>query len=316
MISENEAALLLAEANPAPDVDAFDLDDVGPVDYRFLLEEAEASEIAHDESAGADGKHLPWLAAAVVVLVVGLTTWALLRDGDGSIVTIDSGPTTTVELVTSTSTAPTTTAVPATTVAASSLSGIPVWLGSGTGQWIPAQASVPFAFTAMGDWNSSQLWNTEDRFAICVPQATSRTRHNCINGSVSVVRLEQGGIEATKELLSSVDGAIVSDEEPATIGGAEGIRFLYTHAISPTPGGQFQGDLDAPIAFTDGNQQTAIGVGPLGTALVSIVDVAGETMTVVFQGEDASRGAIEDGFHTNMEEGQQIIDSIIWAALQ
>jgi len=315
VITDEEAASLLSEANPIPSPDGYELDDIGPAEYGTLLEQTRIPEAQTlvDQSTDSAGvhikkgkQHLAWVAAAVVVLMAGLAIGVLRQDSDGSIVAIDSGPTTTAE------SAPSTT-VPATTAPASALSGIPVWLGFGDGQWAPPRASVPFAFTATGNWNSAHVWNTPDRFAICVPADDSPQNNRCTNGSVSVLRLDQGNVEATKEFLSTFEGAELSGEEPVTIGGADGLRFRFTHDISGTPGGQFQGDLGVPSAVDFGNEQIPIGVGPLGTGIVSIVDVSGDTMTIVYQGEDASRGAIEDGFNTNMQEGQQIIDSIIWA---
>ena len=150
---------------------------------------------------------------------------------------------------------------------------------------------------------------------MCAPLKDLPRNSNCINASVSVLRLDRGNIEATKEFLSSLEGAELREEVPVTIGGADGIRFRFTHDISPIIG-QFQGDLGVPAAVDLASEKIPIGVGPLGTGLVSIVDVAGETMTIVYQGHDASKGAVQDGFNTNMQEGLQIIDSIIWADLQ
>lgn len=323
MITEEEAAYLLSEANPVPSLEGYELDDVGPAEFLSLVRQRRspaAGSLGQQSTDGADapmdgGKlGLVRVAAVVVVLMGGLALGLRLQDSDGSTVAVGPEPSTTVGSAPST-TAPST-SVPATTAPASALGGIPVWFGGGDGQWVPARASVAFAFTAVGNWNSKHVWNTPDRFTICVPADGSLRNSRCIDGSVTVIRLDQGDIEATKEFLSSFEGAELRGEEPVTIGGADGIRFRFTHEISPTPGGQFQGDLGVPSAVDSGNEKIPIGVGPLGTGLVSIVDVAGETMVIVFQGEDASRGASENGFNTNMGEGLQIIDSIIWADLQ
>ena len=158
--------------------------------------------------------------------------------------------------------------------------------------------------------------NTEDRFTICAPVDDSPSFSGCPDGAVAITRLGQGDIEATRAFLASVEGAELSEQEPVNVGGAEGIRFTYTHLVRATTGGQFQGDIEAPLAADYGSEKMPIGFGPLGKGLVAIVDVAGETMVVSYQAYDADSGAPRDGFNTNLQEALAIIDSIIWADLQ
>ncbi len=260
------------------------------------------------------------IVVAAVIILASCGGADAERPGDAAAAdtATEEEPTTAQEKTTAAEEETTTTTDPSTTTeSASALSGIPVWLGRGEGQFVPVKAAVPFAFTAVGGWNSAGgVFNTEDRFTICAPVADAPSASGCPWGSVSVVRLGQGDIEATKAFLAAVEGAELSNEEPVDIGGAEGIRFTYTHEVRGTPGGQAQGDIDAPVAVDSGNEKMPIGFGPLGTGIVSIVDVAGETMVVSYQAYDASRGAVDDSFNTNLEEGLQIIDSVIWADLQ
>ena len=85
-------------------------------------------------------------AAAVVLIIVGTAVFLLTRPSEETPVVTDAVPTTAA--------APTTTALPSTTVAESALTDIPVWLGSGNGQWVPARSVIPFAFTNSDNWNS------------------------------------------------------------------------------------------------------------------------------------------------------------------
>jgi hypothetical protein len=317
MIDEEEAARLLREANPIPNLDDYEPQIIDRSASPVLLDEVGMQAAGH---AGKRRQRLLWAAAAVVVLLGGLAIAFLSQDRDQTTMVVDSVPTTTTKPPT-TAKPPTTTTTAApttstTTEASSALSGIPVWPGRGDGQWVPARASVPFAFTAVGNWNSSNVANTEDRFTICAPVDDRPTLSGCPEGTVAIVRLGQGDIEATKAFLASVAGAELTDEEQVVIGGAKGIRFTYTHEVRGTPGGQFQGDIEAPLAIDFGSEKMPIGFGPLGKGLVSIVDVAGETMVVSYQAYDADSGAVTDGFNTNLDEALEIIDSIIWADLQ
>lgn len=307
---------MLGQANPIPNLDDYELDDLGSATLARLEAQMSASEAPATIESRFDAGRLA-LIAATIVLLAGVA-FVLLRQGDGSTVVTDPKPDTTVAETSSTTTTTTTTSTvaPPTTAAVSALDDIAVWLGAGDGQWTPAQASVPFAFTTVGGWNSANVWNTPERFTICVPQANSPARSRCIDGSVSVLLLDEGDVESTRDFLLTFDGAATTDEEPVTIGGATGIRFRFTNDIQGTPGGQVQGDIGVPPAVDYGSEQIPIGVGPRGAGIVSIVDVGGTTMTIVFQGEEAARGAPEDGFNTYMAEGLKIIDSILWEALQ
>ena len=202
-----------------------------------------------------------------------------------------------------------------TTAAASALEGIPVYTGLGSGQFVASLSVAPYAFTLPEGWNDAG--QTEDRLTLCPDAPEELVVGDCIEAIVAILRLNLGSVEQTRDYLAGLDGAQITDVEVVAVGGAEGIRFGYTNEIAAKFGGQVQPDLDVPLAGVgEDNSQSPIGHGRTGRSIVTIVDVAGETMTLVYQGQDPSRtGGSRDAFSDNREEGLAIIDSIVWGDL-
>jgi hypothetical protein len=238
-----------------------------------------------------------WLAAAFVAVLVGVAILILNQEGE------ETPPAT--EVVS------TTLGQSSTTVIESALSDIPLWMGSGIGQWTPARSRIPFAITNGDNWNSFHLVLTDERFSLCPSHPGGGQSSLCNLASVAVLFLGFETVDETREFLASFEGAELVDEQPVSIGGATGIRFEFAHEVPPLVG-QTQGDLNVPVAATDGFSLTPIGQGPLGRSIVSIVDVDGVIVTLAFQGIDVSKGGAEDAFSTYKEAGLGIIDSIIW----
>ena len=84
MITEETVMTIFVEANPAPDVDKLDLVQTGSAAYLATLE-TRSSEVTQLDTRREDQKekrtYWPWLAAAMVIVVVGLAV-VLLNQGD------------------------------------------------------------------------------------------------------------------------------------------------------------------------------------------------------------------------------------------
>lgn len=300
VISEDQGLLMLRNANPVPETET----EAAVIDaaLHLIAVEQRSSEVTQlstqqQETPKRNRTPVGWLAVAIALVVVGV-----------AIVILNQGA---EEAPIATDVVPTTLAQPSTTVVESALADIPVWLGSGNGQWIPARSKIPFAFTNADDWSSANLSQTEERFSLC-PTAPGEAFSMCNLASVAVLFLEPETVDETRDFLAAFEGAELGEEQPITIDGASGMRFGFTHEVPPLVG-QAQGDLAVPAAVkSTGTEQTPVGQGPLGQSVISIVDVDGVVVTLAFQGVDISRGAPEDGFETYKESGLDIIDSIIW----
>lgn len=304
MKTQDQVWAALVEANPVPDVDVFGRDNMDDATHLATLQQG-SSEVTQlttkqEEKEQRGRGPVILLAAAVVVALVGVAIFLLNQGGE--------------EAPTATDPVPTTVAEQTTTVVESALADIPVWLGSGTGQWKPATSAIPFAFTNADDWNSLNMALTEERFSICPSPSDGPRFSMCNLASVAVLFLDYETVDETRGFLSTFEGAELGEEQPITIDGASGIRFEFTHEVPPLIG-QAQGDLAVPAAVDSGSSElTPLGEGPLGRSVISIVDVDGVIVTLSFQGRDTSRGAPEEGFDTYRESGLAIIDSIIWGS--
>lgn len=295
---------LYAEVNPVPSVDELGLVAESPTEYLATLD-ARSSEVIQlktreDQSTDRMRPVMPWLAVAVLAIVAGVAI--VLMTDDESADVVDTPPPTIVE------SAPTSLATP--TTVADKLADYPVWIGNGPGLFKAAVSPVPYAFTVPAGWWSGG--QAEDRLAIFSPPEAAAPA-----ALVAVLKLEVGTVDETRDYLATFDGAVVGDSDEASLGGAEGIRFEFTHEVPINePGGGFNPDLPVPpVAVNELGGQIPLGEGPLGRSIIWIVDVAGETMVVAYQGKDLDRGSLNDGFNDHLEEGMVIIDSIVWGDL-
>lgn len=86
---------------------------------------------------------------------------------------------------------------------------------------------------------------------------------------------------------------------------------MFSHDVGVASGGT-PPDLPS-IGVTELGDQYPLG---MGQSVVSIVDVDGTTVTLVYQGRTGgSPSDIVDGYGTFMEEGLAIIDSIVWESI-
>jgi len=301
VITEEHVVRFFDQANPIPDVESLDMEQIGAARHLATLEQrsSEVTQLStqQPETPKPNRTSMGSLAAAFVAVLVGVAILILNQEGE------ETPPAT--EVVS------TTLGQSSTTVIESALSDIPLWMGSGIGQWTPARSRIPFAITNGDNWNSFNLVLTDERFSLCPSHPGEGQSSMCNLASVAVLFLGFETVDETREFPASFEGAELVDEQPVSIGGATGIRFEFAHEVPPLVG-QAQGDLNVPVAVTDGFGTTPIGQGPLGRSIVSIVDVDGVIVTLAFQGIDVSKGGAEDAFSTYKEAGLGIIDSIIW----
>ncbi len=94
MITEETVMTIFVEANPAPDVDELDLVQTGSAAYLATLE-TRSSEVTQVDTRSEDQKekrtYWPWLAAAMIIVLVGLAV-VLLNQGDDAPVAGQTSP--------------------------------------------------------------------------------------------------------------------------------------------------------------------------------------------------------------------------------
>ena len=245
----------------------------------------------------------PWLVAALLALSLGTTALLVFRDSGSEPDVAQPDQTTTPTSVDTSVLTPTTTIAPI----ESPLADIPVWFGQvEAGTYQPSRFSVPFAFTlAEAGWEPGTDLDT--KFDICGPDVEGPlgARSACFRASaVAVFLLDPDTVEDTQALLGTFPGADIGPSEPVSIDGAEGIRFSFTHDLIPHS--NLQGGFGG-IPFWQHEEQEL----PLGgdESVVTIVDVDGTVVTIVYQGRTVTDPA---PFDAHRDEGLAIVDSIIW----
>jgi hypothetical protein len=297
VITEERVMTLLARANPEPD-EGFEVDSTAAA-YLATLNERSSDmtqlKAKETETSARRPRRLPALAvAAVLVILVGVAI--VLANTSGEEPPVATQPTPTTEPL-----------APSTTVLESRLADVPTWLGLGeAGTYQPSLFGLPFAFTLAGSgWETGV--DSDNKFALCGPDVDGPVgaRSACFRASaVAVFLLDQGSVEETQSYLTAVSGAEVTDEEPVSIDGAEGVRFEFTHSLNPRS--NIEGGYDGYPYWLHEAQEIPFGAD---RSVVSIVDVNGTVVTVVYQGRAITQPS---AFEANLEEGMAIIDSINW----
>ncbi len=100
MITEETVMTIFVEANPAPDVDELDLVQTGSAAYLATLAQR-SSEMTQVDTRREDQKekrtYWPWLAAAMVIVLVGLAVVLLNQGDDAPVADQPFGPVTSFE---------------------------------------------------------------------------------------------------------------------------------------------------------------------------------------------------------------------------
>lgn len=299
MSDESRVMALLEEGNPATDVgDAEWLEITAPAYLATLSTRSEEmTQLKTPERQRSSSKTttMQWLAAAIAILVIG-TTIVILSIGD------DESPAATTLGERSPTTMPT-----PSTVVDPLLEGVPTWTGQGVpGTYQPLFFEVPFVFTMpTTDWVTGT--QEPQQWAVCSPNPGS----NCFERSaVAVFVLDRGDIEQTQAFLSTFPGAEITGVEETDIGGAEGVRFEFTHDLEASSGIGVPDFGEVP-SFTFNVHEVPLGAG---RSIVNIVDVGGTVVTVVYQGRTVSLGD-PTPFDEELDDGLAIIESIVWADL-
>jgi hypothetical protein len=302
MVTLEERVLkLYAETNPVPSVEGLGLAADEATEYLATFE-TRSSEVTQlkkrtGEQETTGRSLMPWLVAALLVLVVGVV--ALVTNEK------DSDPIAT-----------TPTAI-AETAANDPLADFEVYPLRGSGTFTAPQSTVPFALTVPDGWIGSPVDGTPARLTLCIPHPDQDFEACHVQGGlaeVGILRLDLGTIDDTREYLTSLDGAVIGSVEEVNVGGAEGIRFEYQNDVPDWP--SIVTEPPFPVVATTGCCQIGIGYGIYGKSVVTLVDVAGTTMTLVYQGGSTDRGhPYLNGFEDHFDEGMAIIDSIFWGDL-
>ena len=134
MITQERVLELYDSANPVKDAESM-MAELGAASYLATLEQR-SSEMTRLDTTTKDEtivKRPPavWMVAAIIVLVFGLAAIFVSQGTDETPPATDPIPTTVVESV---------------------REGIPVYVGMGSGQFVAARSSVPFAFTVGEGW--------------------------------------------------------------------------------------------------------------------------------------------------------------------
>ena len=306
MITEERMMTLLARANPEPD-ENFGLDSTAAA-YLATLHER-SSEVTQlksreQQTDGGGPRRMPALVAAILLVVIVGVGIVLTNTPDEEVAT--SVPPTT-ETMSSTTEAPPV----STTVVESRLPDVPTWLQQpNPGTYQPMLFDFPLAFTL-----SESGWETgvdsRTTFALCGPDVDGPigARSACFRASaVAVFLLDQGSVEETQRYVTAVSGAEVTNRESVSIDGASGVRFEFTHSLNPTS--NLEGGGGNPFGgypyWVHESQEIPLGAD---RSIVSIVDVDGTVVTLVYQGRTISDPT---EFEANLDEGMAIVDSIIW----
>lgn len=304
MSLEDRVMELYAESNPFPSAESLGLVAEEATEYLASLD-ARSSEVTrletrYEEETNRSRSVMPWLAAALLAVVAGVAIILMTNDSETPVATT---PTTIVE------SAPTTVATP-TTVAESAPADVATWLElSGPGTYRPMRFGLPFVFTLTeGSWETGV--NGEAEFALCGPDVEGPVgaRSACYRASaVAVFLLGLGTVEETQSYLETFPDAEITDVEPVSIDGAAGVRFSFAHSLQPHSARE--GGYGGYPYWAHEAQEIPLGADQ---SIVSIVDVGGTVVTVVYQGRAISEPT---PFETNLEEGMAIIDSIVWGDL-
>lgn len=306
MSNETRLLALFQEANPVPDEHAMETD-VKPAAYLATLEQRSSEMTQLDTrpkrtSEQRRGRLLLVAAAAAVVLGVAIV---ILTQANEERPVVTNPPVTTL-------------VVPTTEpeVALDPLADFEVYTGRGSGTFTAPQSTVPFALTVSDGWIGHND-GTPARLTLCIPVPDQDFEACLIQGGlaeVAILQLDLGTIDETREYLASLDGAVLGSVEEVNVGGADGIRFEYQNQVPSWPSNVTQPPF--PVVATTGCCKVGIGFGIYGKSVVTLVDVAGTTMTLVYQGESTDRGhPYLNGFEDHFDEGMAIIDSIVWGDL-
>lgn len=289
MTSEERAVALLAAANPIPDEESLDLDPVTAQLSELTRRSSKVTELdTRRESTEEQRRNRPMLfmAAAVAVVVVGLTVFVLTQSDNQAPVVEEP--------------VPTTAAITSTTVdqAEAAWEAIPPFTGAGPADATHRTAilSVPFSFKGAGGWNT--VTSTQEKFVIELQPGPTLVHFG--------VLVRSGTVDETIDQFATAHEAFPDAEmtipEAVTLAGASGMMFetvgLPTRVSDP----------DMIPWAGSGDEFAGHPVLGGGQGMIYVLDVNGTTVVV---GYDTTPGAFDD----YLDDAQAIIDSITWKDL-
>lgn len=291
---------IFVEANPARDLDALDVVQLGSAGYLATLEQR-SSEMAQTDtkpttSEPAKRIWTPWLVAAVLIFVVGVAVIIFNQSEEdlaSPTTVLEVTPTTSPEVAPTTAPEPPPTTLPA---VVDEWEQIPALVLAGAaGEYRTAEFAVPFSITLPDGWADA-----EDEFDqvelsptayFCTgdPGLTDEEVERC-RGTVSITLFRGGVIDEMIRAISEAEG--IADLEPTDmeIGGVPA-TWIAPKSMS-----------DQPL-LVQFHEEGDIGIWPGDEFRLYFVDVNGEILLVEVR--DQEEGAFYDEF-------QPILDSIVW----
>ena len=187
--NEQQVKTLFAEANPIPDADLFDLDEIGGTAYLATLE-TRSSEVTQLDTKGQNQKEkkssAPWLVAAAVAIVAGIGLIVVNQGDEAPLTSQPVAPAATNPPVTSEAAPTTVDQAGAAALTENALASVDAWFdayNTGNDEAV-LELLAPgvrisdqiIGIHTLDDWTMNLAWNTA--------QGTIWTPHNCAAASI------------------------------------------------------------------------------------------------------------------------------------
>lgn len=288
MSIEDHVIALIDEGNPVPDPDDLVVEPIDVPAYLATLSRwsSEMTKVETETIEERDEKRpaLPWLAAAVVVVILGVVAILMNQDTETPPAATEPAPASTVPEAIEEATLPTPTTI--IDAAEAEWEAIPPFFGGPAGHYRVQGFEPEFSFDAPDGWNSPG-----DSLGDYVEMYRLEDRDKEITGGVYFFRRDNTTPDGQVNRFLDSDDFDTTATESVSVGGAEGVRLLLT-----------------PVNLTTFIAVEGLGTWSLdpsqGEYIFYVLDVGGQTVVVIGEGA-AGRIAVDD-----------IVTSIVWKDLR